>query len=140
MIAGPDCPRFGEAKNSWLTGTASWMLVAASQWILGVRPEYDGLTIDPCIPPEWPGFSVKRVFRGHTYQIRVENPDRVSRGVVSLELDGRELEPMTAGLGALATGSHRPQELAGFIPISPAPSRGAGREHSVRVVMGRVSL
>ncbi|MGE5571507.1 MAG: GH36-type glycosyl hydrolase domain-containing protein [Bacteroidota bacterium] len=137
MIAGPDCPRFGEAKNSWLTGTASWMFVVASQWILGIRPEYDGLIIDPCIPPEWPGFSVKRVFRGHTYHIRVENPDRVSRGVVCLELDGRELEPAPADHGVLAGGFHGPHELVGFIPIPPAPSRAAWREHSVRVVMGR---
>lgn len=139
MIAGPDCPRCGEAKNSWLTGTASWMFVAASQWILGVRPGYDGLTIDPCIPPEWPGFSVKRIFRGHTYHIRVENPDRVSRGVVCLELDGRELEPVPADRGAVVPGYHTPQELVGFIPVDAAHLRNSGSEHSVRVIMGRAS-
>lgn len=139
MIAGPDCPRFGEAKNSWLTGTASWMFVAASQWILGVRPGYDGLMIDPCIPPEWPGFSVRRVFRGHTYLIRVENPDRVSRGVVCLELDGRELEPVPADRGAVVPGYHTPQELVGFIPVDAAHLRSSGSEHSVRVIMGRAS-
>ncbi|MGE5588708.1 MAG: GH36-type glycosyl hydrolase domain-containing protein [Clostridia bacterium] len=142
MIAGPDCSRFGEAKNSWLTGTASWMFVAASQWILGVRPEYDGLIIDPCIPPEWTGFTVRRVLRGHTYVIRVENPDSVSRGVVRVELDGRELEPVpaAAGRGAVAPGYRAPGELVGFIPVDAMrPRAAAATEHSVRVVMGRVS-
>ncbi|NLG83362.1 MAG: glycosyl transferase, partial [Firmicutes bacterium] len=61
MVAGKDAPRHGEAKNSWLTGTASWAFVAVSQYILGIRPDYDGLRIDPCIPPEWDGFTVTRI-------------------------------------------------------------------------------
>jgi len=62
MIAGKEAARPGEAKNSWLTGTAAWNFVALSQWILGIRPEYDGLRIDPCIPPKWSGFTVQRTF------------------------------------------------------------------------------
>ncbi len=92
MIAGPQAARPGEAKNSWLTGTAAWSFVALSQWILGIRPEYDGLRIDPCIPPDWEGFTVERVFRGCRYRIRVANPQHVSRGVAALRLDGREVE------------------------------------------------
>src|SRR5690606_1397139 len=65
-IAGRDAPRFGEAKNSWLTGTAAWNFVAISQWILGIRPEYDGLRVDPCIPSWLEGFTVERRFRGAT--------------------------------------------------------------------------
>ena len=72
MIAGPDHPRFGEAKNSWLTGTASWALVAATQWILGIRPDYQGLVIDPCLPAGWQGFRAQRLFRGVRYTIVVE--------------------------------------------------------------------
>lgn len=139
MIAGPDSPRFGEAKNSWLTGTASWMFVVVSQWILGVRPDYDGLAIDPCVPPEWKRFSIRRVFRGHTYNIQVDNPDSVSRGVAWLEVDGRELEPIPADHDAVISRDYRPSEFSGFIPVSMAPSGGGGREHSVRVVMGRRS-
>jgi cellobiose phosphorylase len=92
MIAGPQAARPGEAKNSWLTGTAAWNFVALSQWILGVRPEYDGLRIDPCIPPDWEGFSVERVFRGCRYRVRVSNPQHVSRGVALLRVDGRAVE------------------------------------------------
>ncbi len=72
MIAGRDAPSHGEAKNSWLTGTAAWNYVAITQWILGIRPAYDGLRIEPAIPPDWPGFEVKRVFRGVTFDITVK--------------------------------------------------------------------
>jgi cellobiose phosphorylase len=92
MIAGKDSKRHGEAKNSWLTGTASWNFVAISQWILGVRPEYDGLTVDPCIPKEWNGFEVTRKFRSATYKITVENPGHVSKGVKKVMVDGKDIE------------------------------------------------
>jgi cellobiose phosphorylase len=72
MIAGRDAPTHGEAKNSWLTGTAAWNYVAITQWILGVRPTYRGLQVAPVIPPDWPGFTMRRVFRGVTYHITVK--------------------------------------------------------------------
>jgi cellobiose phosphorylase len=72
MIAGPDAPTHGEAKNSWLSGTAAWNYVAISQWILGIRPDYGGLQIAPVIPASWPGFTAVRIFRGVTYRITVE--------------------------------------------------------------------
>jgi cellobiose phosphorylase len=89
MIAGREHKDFGQGKNSWLTGTASWNFVAISQYILGVRPELDGLRVDPCIPTRWKGFSVTRVFRGDTYRISVRNPRGVSKGVSSMTVDGR---------------------------------------------------
>jgi cellobiose phosphorylase len=92
MIAGPDAPRCGEAKNSWLTGTAAWCYVAVTQYILGVRPDYDGLRIDPCIPAGWEGFSVERRFRGAVYHIEVRNPDGVCKGVRRMVVDGSEVE------------------------------------------------
>jgi cellobiose phosphorylase len=88
MIAGHEAPTFGEAKNSWLTGTAAWNYVAITQWILGIRPEYDGLRIDPCIPPEWDGFSVERTFRACKLSITVHNPGHISHGVARMEVDG----------------------------------------------------
>jgi cellobiose phosphorylase len=88
MIAGREAPTYGEAKNSWLTGTAAWNYLAVTQWILGIRPEYDGLRIDPCIPPEWDGFSVERIFRGCRLNITVHNPQHISRGVIKMEVDG----------------------------------------------------
>ena len=87
-ILGDEHPQFGLGRNSWLSGTASWMYQAGTQYILGVRPTYTGLLIDPCIPHEWKGFKVTRQVRGATYAIEVRNPDRVCKGVKSIEVDG----------------------------------------------------
>ncbi len=89
MTAGRDAPTPGEAKNSWLTGTASWSLVSITQFILGVRPGPKGLIVDPCVPKSWKGYSVTRKFRGKTYQIDVKNPAGVSKGVKKLIVDGK---------------------------------------------------
>ncbi len=89
MIAGRDAPTHGEAKNSWLTGTSAWNYVAITQWILGIRPTFDGLQIAPIIPNDWPGFEATRIFRGVTYHITVE---RIGPGnQVSLALDGQTI-------------------------------------------------
>ena len=96
MIAGKEHKDFGQAKNSWLTGTASWNFVAASQHILGVRPAWDGLVVDPCIPSAWKGFTVRRSFRGAVYAVTVRNPAGRCNGVKSLVVDGRRVEGNTA--------------------------------------------
>ncbi|MFA5147219.1 MAG: glycosyl hydrolase family 65 protein [Candidatus Omnitrophota bacterium] len=92
FITGKDNPNFGRARNSWLTGTAAWNFVAISQYILGVRPDYNGLVIDPCIPKGWKSFTVRRVFRGATYDITVRNPGNVNKGIRSLKADGIKIE------------------------------------------------
>lgn len=92
MIAGKDAFRPGEAKNSWLTGTAAWNFYAISNFILGIQPDYEGIRVDPCIPTAWKGFTVTREFRGVTYRIEVTNPNSVSRGVMSLEVDGKVVQ------------------------------------------------
>ena len=89
MIAGKDAFKPGEAKNSWLTGTASWNFYTITQFILGIKPDYDGLRIDPCIPNDWKGFNVTRKFRGTTYQIEIQNPESKSKGVKNLIVDGK---------------------------------------------------
>jgi cellobiose phosphorylase len=90
MIAGRDAPTHGEAKNSWLTGTAAWNYVAITQRILGIRPSFDGLQIAPAIPGDWSGLSASRVFRGVRYRISVE---RVGPGnAVALMVDGQPIE------------------------------------------------
>lgn len=91
MVAGADAPRHGEAKNSWLTGTAAWTFVNVSQYIIGIRPEFDGLVVDPCIPSDMPGFKATRIFRDATYNITVENPNGAQKGVAKLVLDGQEM-------------------------------------------------
>jgi cellobiose phosphorylase len=89
MIAGKDAVRHGEAKNSWLTGTAAWNFVAASQYLLGVRPEFDGLSVKPCIGTEIPEFTVTRKCRGATYNIKVKNVR--GNGDVKLSVNGKPI-------------------------------------------------
>ncbi len=112
MTAGRDAPTPGEGKNSWLTGTVAWSFVALSQFILGIRPAYDGLIVDPCIPSSWDKFQVERKFRGASYVITVLNPRKVNKGVKKLILDGKEL------------------------PGNKIPDLHDGKKHDVQVELG----
>ncbi len=103
MVAGKDAARPGEGKNSWLTGTAAWMWLTVSQYILGIKPDYDGLLIDPCLPSTAQEYSVKRKFRDAEYRIRISNPQGVSKGVASVEVDGTLIE---GNIIRYAPGSH----------------------------------
>jgi cellobiose phosphorylase len=85
---GKTSPRFGQSRNPWLTGTASWTYIAVTQHMLGLKPTLNGLRIDPCIPRSWKGFEVERMFRGRRLSIRVDNPGGLSRGVRRLRIDG----------------------------------------------------
>ena len=91
MVAGPDAPNFGEGKNSWLTGTAAWTFTDISQYILGVYPTLSGLSVDPCIPDDFGDFTIRRVYRDGVYNIRVQNPDHVQKGVKKMIVDGKEI-------------------------------------------------
>ncbi len=112
MTAGKDAARPGEAKNSWLTGTAAWNWYAITQFILGIRPGYDGLVVDPCIPASWDGYEVSRRFRGAGYRISVTNPDHVSRGVKQIIVNGTPVR-------------------GNVIPLCPE-----GSDNSVQVILG----
>ena len=105
MIAGRDAPGHGEAKNSWLTGTAAWNFVAVSQWLLGIRPEHAGLRVDPVLPAAWPGFKCVRAFRGNTYRIAVKKPVGSTGRVSVLLVDGHRVEgnlvPLCQATGAV---------------------------------------
>jgi cellobiose phosphorylase len=112
MIAGKDAATPGQAKNSWLTGTAAWCFYAASQHILGIRPDYQGLCIDPCIPKTWPALTVERRFRNAHYKIEILNPQGVSKGVKEIRVDGLKI-------------------IGNTLAYADFPSH-----HSVQVVMG----
>ena len=90
-VNGKESFRPGEAKNSWLTGTAAWNFHAVSQSILGVKPELDGLRIDPCLPTHLRTVHIHRVFRGNVYEISIENRAGGEKGAVSVRLDGKAL-------------------------------------------------
>jgi cellobiose phosphorylase len=101
MIAGKDAFKPGEAKNSWLTGTAAWNYYTITQFILGIKPSYAGLEINPCIPADWKGFTVNRKFRGAEYAITVKNESGAMKGVKQITVDGKVIDgnvvPHSAG-------------------------------------------
>ncbi|MDO5344637.1 MAG: glycosyl transferase [Lachnospiraceae bacterium] len=92
MVAGADAKFHGQAKNSWLTGTAAWTFVNVSQYILGIQPQYSGLGIDPCVPKGFGDFTLHRKFRGADYEIEVQNPNQVEKGIKKLIVDGKEVD------------------------------------------------
>lgn len=98
MIAGKEAKNFGQAKNSWLTGTASWNYITITQWILGVRPDYDGLVINPCIPPSLGNYRIHRSFRGVDYDILIDNTAGVEKGVEHIKVDGKMIEGLVLPL------------------------------------------
>lgn len=112
FVMGKDHTAFGRARHPFMTGSGGWAYFAATRYLLGVRPGYDRLLIDPCIPKDWKEFDVKRVWRGAVYRIHVENPDGVSKGVKRILLDGTE--------------------VFGGVPVQPE-----GTEHRVVVTMGK---
>jgi len=112
MIAGKDAFKPGEGKNSWLSGTAAWNFYTIVQYILGVKPDYNGLAINPCIPADWNGFEMKREFRGAQYNIVVKNPNHVSKGVKQIIVNGSPIE-------------------GNVVPILEK-----GKTHNVEVIMG----
>ena len=110
MIAGKDAAKPGEAKNSWLTGTAAWNWYAITQFILGIKPSYNGLIVDPCICSEWKEYTVRRRFRGSSYEITVQNPSGVCRGIVSMTVDG---VPVEGNLVPHTPGDHKVMVVLG---------------------------
>lgn len=92
FVSGRDHTTFGEAHHPFMTGSAGWAYYAATQYLLGVRPEFDSLTVDPCIPADWKKFTVDRIWRGAEYRIRVTNPKGVEKGVAEIRLNGETVD------------------------------------------------
>ncbi len=110
FITGPDHPQFGEAHHPFMTGSGGWSYFAATRHMLGIRPDFDALVVDPCIPADWEGFRAIRRFRGAVYDIKVENPNHVCKGVREIYVDGEKSE---------------------HIPILPA-----NNQYNVLIIMG----
>lgn len=110
FVAGKDHSAFGRARHPFMTGSGGWSYFSATRYMLGIRPDYDRLEIDPCIPADWKEFRVIRVWRGAEYDIRVSNPAGVMKGVKEIRMDGSGVAQIT------------PQE--------------AGSTHLVEIIMG----
>jgi len=127
-IAGPEHKQFGYGRNAWLSGTASWIYVAATQWILGIRPTYHGLQVAPVIPDKWHGFKASRVFRGVRYAIEAK---RVGKGhAVRLAVEGRAVKGSTVPFPPPGTTEVRVEVQLGRKPA--ATRRARPRGHSAR--------
>ncbi len=119
-IEGPDSKFYGRGGWTWYSGSAAWLFKVGLEWILGIRPTFAGLVIDPCIPPSWSGFKVCRDFRGSTYLVKVKNPEHVSGGVKEILIDGEKYaEQCLASKPAL-------------------PLFAAGSVHEIVVTLGRI--
>jgi cellobiose phosphorylase len=116
-IVGPENPRFGWANVTHITGTAAWMDIAATQYLLGIRPELNGLRIDPCVPEDWRDLSIKRTYRGCQVQIAIQNPAGVEKGVRSIVVDGKTV----------------PQET---LPVIPPGMLQGKKTAGVQVILG----
>lgn len=110
FIVGKDHTAYGRARHPFMTGSGGWAYFAATRYMLGIQPQYHELKIDPCIPTEWDHFSVSRIFRGASYEIQVENPTHVSKGVKEIYVDGEKVEKI--------------------------PVFASGTKHKVSVIMG----
>ena len=112
FVMGKDHTAHGRARHPFMTGSAGWAYYAATRYMLGIRPQFDSLTVEPCIPAAWDGFTATRRWRGATYRIQVQNPTHVQTGVAAIEVDGQRL--------------------------SRIPAFGSG-EHSVTILMGNAN-
>ena len=110
FISGKDHTTYGRAHHPFMTGSGGWSYFSASHYMLGIRPDFDKLIVDPCIPSDWEGFEASRIWRGAEYRITVKNPDHVQHGVQKILVDGLE---------------------TGSIPAQPS-----GSVHEVTVIMG----
>lgn len=134
FIMGRDHSAFGRARHPFMTGSGGWAYFSATRYILGVRPGFDNMVIDPCVPAEWDGFSLTRVWRGTRYDITVQNPNHVMAGVKSTTLDGTELTQYK-----LAASLKKEDDASGesaLREVACVPYIGDGKTHKVTIVMG----
>ena len=134
FIMGRDHTAHGRARHPFMTGSGGWAYFSATRYMLGLRPGFDCLEIDPCIPTEWEGFTAQRIWRDATYEITVENPDHVSAGVQAVYLDGEELPTALSAIGLVKEGDETGESR--LRSVARIPAQQANTTHAVRVIMG----
>ena len=134
FIMGRDHTAHGRARHPFMTGSGGWAYFSATRYMLGMRPGFDSLMLDPCIPGDWNGFTANRVWRGTDYEITVENPGHVMAGVKEIYLDGQVLEPVAVPVSLVREGDASGRSADRMVACLPAGR--AGEKHTVRIIMG----
>ena len=133
FIMGKDHTAHGRARHPFMTGSGGWAYFSATRYMLGIRPQFDTLEIDPCIPADWDGFEVQRIWRGTTYLIKVENKDHVMCGVKEVYLDGEKTEPVLSKSGLVKEGDS--EGKTAYRMTAVVPYFNDNKVHEVRIVM-----
>ena len=132
FIMGKDHTAHGRARHPFMTGSGGWAYFSATRYMLGIRPQFDALELDPCIPADWDGFTARRVWRDTPYEITVENPDHVCAGVKAVYLDGKELAPVESEVGLVSEQGKN----SALRSVARIPCMGDKNEHTVKIVLG----
>ena len=134
FIMGKDHTAHGRARHPFMTGSGGWAYFSATRYMLGMRPGFDSLVIDPCVPHDWKGFTAQRIWRGAEYKITVENPGHVQAGVAEVWLDGQQLSVAQTSIGLVKEGDASGESA--LRSVARIPAQKEGTTHVVRVVMG----
>ena len=134
FIMGVDHDAYGRARHPFMTGSGGWAYFSATRYMLGIRPQFDYMEIDPCIPAEWDGFSLTRVWKDTEYQITVENPDHVMAGVKEVYIDGKAVEPVCSEVGLVKEDDHTGESANRM--TAHIPYMDDHKTHKIKLIMG----
>lgn len=138
FIMGKDHSAYGRARHPFMTGSGGWAYFSATRYMLGIRPQFETLEIDPCIPDEWDGFEVRRVWKETDYKIIVENPEHVMAGVKEVWIDGKKSKPVLSKAGLEKEGDSSGKTAERM--VAEIPYFTDGNEHTVRIIMGEEAV
>ena len=133
FVMGKDHTAYGRARHPFMTGSGGWAYFSATRYMLGLRPQFETFEIDPCIPADWDGFSVQRVWKNTEYDITVENKNHVMAGVKEVYLDGEKLEPVLSKSGLVKEGDK--EGASAYRQVAQIPYNNDGKKHEVKIIM-----
>ena len=134
FIMGKDHTAYGRARHPFMTGSGGWAYFSATRYMLGIRPQFEALELDPCVPADWTGFTAQRVWRDAQFNITVENPDHVMAGVKAVYLDDQPLEPVADAVGLMKEDDA--EGTSALRMVARIPVQAPGTVHNVKVIMG----
>ena len=131
---GVDHDAYGRARHPFMTGSGGWAYFSATRYMLGIRPQFDSMEIDPCIPAQWDGFKLTRVWKGTEYQITVENPDHVMAGIKEVYIDGEAVKPEASKAGLVKEDDHTGESANRM--TAQIPYMDDHKTHNIKLIMG----